>query len=320
MKKMLIFTAILLIAAAGLFAAQEDKILVKVNDELILASEIDEAVEMASAQAKMAGKPFNAGEFKKMVLKNLVEQKLIITMAKDENVAVSEEAVADKVNEFLDGLRSRFQSEEAFEEALLKEGLSYTDFRIKIEAQVRDNLVYSKVKQKKQQDFISKAAVGDQEIQSYFDKNKDAFKFDDKMNLTNIVFTSGAGGSGDLKAYVDSVAARIKTEGFDKVASDLNGQTGIAVAQLDSIDTADLAKNIREALKNPKKGKVTAPVASPTGDGYQILKINDYKSGKAPELSDVKEKVRVKIIEEKVEKLWVEWIDHVKAKAYIKYL
>lgn len=325
MKKAIILTAFFMIAAAGLFAQQSDKILVKVNDGLILASEIDEAVEMASAQSKIAGKPFDAEDFKKMILKNLVEQKLIITMAKDENVVVSEEAVADKVNEFLEGLRSRFQSEEAFEDALVKEGLSYTDFRIKIEAQVRDNLIYSKVKQKKQQEFISKAAVGDPEIQAYFDKNKDAFKVDDQMNLSQIYFTKGQVDTTDLKKYVTDMAVRIKTEGFEKIMVELTGKKGIAAAELGWVDTSSMDSRIRIALKNPKKGKVIEPIESPATDqgdagGFQIIKIIDYKGGKAPLLADVKEKVRVKIIEEKVDKLWMEWIDNVKAKAYIKYM
>ena len=324
MKKSIII-AVLLTATAGIFAAQEDKILVKVNDEVILTSEIDEAVEMASAQSKVAGKPFNADDFKKVIVQNLVEQKLIITTAKDESVTVSEEAVADKVNEYLEGLRAKFQSEDAFENALQKEGLSYTDFRIKIEAQVRDNLVFSKVKQKKQQEFISKAAVGDQEIQAYFEKNKDAFKVDDQMNLTQIYFTKGEAAADNLKKYVDDTAARIKTDGFDKVSAELAGKKGIAIAELGWIDTSSLAQNIRTALRNPKKGKITEPIESPAtaqgeAGGFQIIKIIDYKSGKAPVLADVKEKVRVKIIEEKVDKLWMEWIDNAKARAYIKYM
>jgi peptidyl-prolyl cis-trans isomerase SurA len=325
MKRLVLLALSAFLIIPAVFAGQSDRILVKVNDGLILQSEIDEAVEMASAQSKISGKTFNQEEFKKQILSGLVEQKLIITMAKDESVVVSDEAIADKVAEFLDGLRSRFASEEEFEAALQKEGLSYTDFRIKIEAQVKDNLIYSKVKQKKQQDFISKAAVNDSEIQEYFDKNKDSFKVDDQMNLTQIYLTRGEVETDNLTKYAAELTSRIKTEGFDKVASELKGKKGISVSELGWVDTASMDNKIREALKNPKKGKVVDAIESPAsgkGDsgGFQIIKIVDYKSGKTPELADVKEKVRVKIIEEKVDKLWNEWIDNVKANAYIKYM
>jgi hypothetical protein len=326
MKK-IIFTVIIALFGAALFGAagQTDKIIVKVNDEIILQSEVDEAAEMALAQAKLANQPFNEDEFRKNAVKNMVEQKIIITMAKDENVVVSDEAVADKVNEFLEGLRSKFQTEEAFEEALQKEGLSYTDFRIKIEAQVHDSLIFSKVKQKKQQDFIAKAAVSDEELKDYYDKNKDSLKVDDKMKLTRMYIARGQIEAADIDKYTAEVAAKIKAEGFDKTAQELKGKKGITVTDLDWVETANLSKSVRDALKDPKRGKVTAPIDTPSSSpsdngGYQIIKIADYQSGTVPQFADVKEKVRVKVIEEKVDALWNEWIDTVKKKAYISYM
>jgi parvulin-like peptidyl-prolyl isomerase len=325
MKK-IIFTALAAMCAAALFGAgQADKIIVKVNDEIILQSEVDEAAEMAEAQAKLSNQPFNEDEFRKTAVKNMVEQKLIITMAKDESVVVSDEAVADKVNEFLEGLRAKFQTEEAFEEALQKEGLSYTDFRIKIEAQVHDSLIFSKVKQKKQQDFIAKAAVNEDELKDYYDKNKDSLKVDDQMSLTKIYIARGQIEAADLDKYTAEIAAKIKAEGFEKTAQELKGKKGVTISDLGWVETADMSKNVRDALKDPKKGKVTDPIDTPSSSpadngGYQIIKITDYKSGKVPEYADVKDKVRVKVIEEKVDALWNEWIDTVKKKAYINYM
>jgi len=326
MKKTII-TVFCVLFAAALFAAegQTDKILVKVNDEIILQSELDEAVEMAEAQAKLAGKPFDEAEFRKPALENMVDQKLIITMAKDESVAVSDEAVADKVNEFIDGLRAKFQTEDAFEDALQKEGLSYTDFRIKIEAQVHDSLIFSKVKQKKQQDFIAKAAVSDAELKDYFDKNRDAFKVNDQMKLTQIYMASGEVETKDLAKYADDVLAKIKAGGFESVEAELKGKKGVSINDLGWVQTDTLSKIIRDALKDPKKGKVSDVIETPPSSasdegGYQIIKINDYKSGQVPDFADVKEKVRVKIIEEKVDEMWNDWVDNAKKKAYISYM
>ena len=316
MKKTII-TVFCVLFAAALFAAegQTDKILVKVNDEIILQRELDEAVEMAEAQAKLAGKPLDEPEFRKTALENMVDQKLIITMAKHESVAVSDEAVADKVNEFIDGLRAKFQTEDAFEDALQKEGLSYTDFRIKIEAQVHDSLIFSKVKQKKQQDFIAKAAVSDAELKDYFDKNRDAFKVNDQMKLTQIYMASGEVETKDLAKYADDVLAKIKAGGFESVEAELKGKKGVSINDLGWVQTDTLSKIIRDALKDPKKGKVSDVIETPPSSasdegGYQIIKINDYKSGQVPDFADVKEKVRVKIIEEKVDEMWNDWVDN----------
>jgi parvulin-like peptidyl-prolyl isomerase len=325
MKKTMILMTVILILAAAVFAVDSDRIVVKVNDQIVLQSEVDEALEMAATQLKLSGKTSDTAGLKTRITEGLVEQKLIITMAKDENIAVSDEAVADKVNEYLDGLRAKFPSEQGFEDALQQEGLSYTDFRIKIEAQVRDNLIYGKVKQKKQQDFIAKAAVSDEEIKTFYDKNRDMFKEGDEISISQLRFSNGEVETTDLPKYVKDISARIKTEGFEKVFADLTGKKGITTVEPIKIDSmASLDKSVRDAIKNPKKGKVTEPIQIPPAandnGGYLIVKVTEYKGGKESNLEDVKEKVRVKVIEEKVDSLWNDWIDTVKKEAYIKYM
>jgi peptidyl-prolyl cis-trans isomerase SurA len=317
-KKIIIAAAVLSVIASVAWAKLVDKILVKVNDEVILQSEVDEAVDLLSTQMKMAGKAADKAELKKEIIKGMLEQKLIITMAKDENIVISEEAVADRTNEFVNTLRERFATEAEFEEALIKEGMSYTDFRMKIDAQVRDNMAFTKVKQKKQQEFISKAVVTDDELKEYYGKNKSGFKVNDETNVSQILIEKGKAGVQDIAKYVKDISARITTEGFEAVMKDLDGKAGIKTAELGWIDTAVLDRNIRAGLENIKKGAITKPVE--TEDAFHILKVVDVKRGKLQNFEDVREKVRVKIIEEKVEKLWNDWIGKVKKDAFIKYM
>jgi peptidyl-prolyl cis-trans isomerase SurA len=297
-------------------APASDKIAAKVNDGLVLESEVNEAFEAMKAQLEAAGQKVSPDQLKKEILENLVQQKLLITIAQEEMVIVSEEAVADKVNEFLSGLRSRFANEEAFEEALNKEGLSYTDFRLKIESQVRDGLVFTKLKQKKQQDFISKAPVAEAEMAKYYEEHKGEFKVGDEVNISQVMIMPGYSGNSSQKAA--EVTSRLKSgEDFEKVASSLDGVSGISAAELGWIDTTQLAKPIMDALAKPSKNKV---VNVKSDGSYHVIKILDYKSGSEQTLDDVKDKVRMKLIEGKVDKMWQDWIDEVKAKAYIKYM
>jgi len=301
------------------YSKQSDRIYVKVNDEIILESEINETVDLLAAQMKLSGKNVDVNKLKKDVINNLIDQKLIITMAKNENIIISDEAVADRVNEFIDSLRKRFSSEAEFEDALLKEGLSYTDFRMKIESQVRDNLVFSKVRQKKQQDFISKSAVSDEEIENFYKNNKSQFKINDEVNLKHLFLDKNNDAIKDLKKYTDDLYnSMISGKSFEKVAGELKTVDGIKVVDLGWVDTTQLDKNIRGAVAGLKKNAVTKPVQ--TEDGYHILKVVDIKKGQLQPLSEIREKVRIKIIEEKVEKMWDEWLAKIKKDAYIKYM
>ncbi len=316
MKKMFFMLALAVLLAAPLSAKQVDKILVKVNDEVILQSEVDEAVDLLLTQAKMQGKAINKKALEKDVIKSMIEQKLIITMAKDENITISEEAVADRTTEYIDTLRKRFAGEAEFEEALLKEGMSYTDFRMKIDAQVRDSLAFNKVKQKKQQEFISKSAVTDDELKNYYKKNKAEFKVNDRMNLYQLVIDRSAVPEKDGAKYISGISARIAAEGFDKVADDLNGKPGIKGVALDWVDTPVLSRAIRAALQGLKKGGVTKPIEAESG--FIFLKVIDLKRGRVQGFEENREKVRVKIIEEKVDKMWNEWVGKIRKEAFIK--
>ncbi len=297
--------------------AESDRILVKVNNSVILESEVAEAVEQISAQMKDNGKT-SAEKIREQVIAELVGQKLIITMAEAEQINVSDEAVADKVNDFIDNLRKKFGSEEDFEYALQKQGMSYTDFRLKIESQVRDSQIFGKIKQKKQQEFIQKSPVTDSEMESYFKANRDEFKKGDEVNISQI-FINKSVFSGDGNAYSEGLVARIKGgEDYSKVASSESGKSGVSPVDLGWVDTTQLDEKIRRALSKPKKGKIVGPVE--TSQGWHIIKINDYKAGKEAEYADVKEQVRIRIIETKIEKMWQDWIEEIKKKAYIKYM
>jgi len=317
MKVRIVLLAIFVFGAVSGLYPVSDRILVKVNNSVILESEVEEAVEMLSAQAKESGK-VQASKLREQVISELVDQKLIITMAGAEQVSISDEAVADKVNDFLDNLRKKFGSEEEFEDALQKQGMSYTDFRLKIESQVRDSQIFGKLKQKKQQEFIQKSPVSETEMESYFKANRDEFKKDDEVNISQIFVNRGVF-AGDGASYSEGLVARIKSgEDYSKVASSESGKSGVSPVDLDWVDTTQLDEKIRRALSKPKKGKVIGPVE--TSQGWHIIKINDYKAGKEAAYADVKDQVRIRIIETKIDKMWQEWVDEIKKKAYIKYM
>jgi len=319
MKKICFLILTVFLIAGFLKAEFSDRILVKVNDEIILQSELDETVELIKTQYKMLGKNYNESELNSKTLNEMIEQKLIITMARDEKIEVSDDAVNDRVNEFIDSLRNKFSSEDEFESALLKEGISYPDFRLKLESQVRDKLIYDKVKQKKQQEFISKAAVSDEDIRKYYEENKETFKINDEMNLAQIFFDKSKGSPVELKKKAEETVKKLLAgEDFNNLLKTLSQEDGVNGGALGWVDTTQMDKKIRTALSNAKKGKIVGPVE--TEDGFHILKIIDLKKGKIQELSEIKEKIRVKIIESKIEKMWKEWIDKVRQQAYIEKL
>lgn len=316
--KRVMFALFAALIALPAFAALQDRIVAKVNNEIVLQSEVEEAVDALAAQSEQSGKKADKTELRKKVIQGLVDQKIIITMASDEQISISPEAIADKTGEFVDNLRKRFPDEAAFEEALRREGMTYSDFRFKIDAQVRDSLIFSKVKQKKQQEFIAKAPVSDDEMKAYYDKNSAEFKVNDEMNLNQIYLSADETEGGAAQAAAE-INRRLKSgESFDAVAASLKDKKGISINELGWVDTTEMDASIRRALSNPKKGKTAGPVE--TQGAYHFFKIVNYKEGKTAAFEDVKEKARIKIMEAKVEVMWDEWVKSIKESALIKYM
>ena len=205
-------------------------------------------------------------------------------------------------------------SQAQFEEALLNEGVTYADFRMKIDAQVRDALIYSKVKQKKQQEFVARAVVADREIERYYRENKGEFKVDDRMNLLQIYIDKAAAGPD----APERIKAAARAGGIESAVESVPFTDGIRYVELGWIDTSQMSREIRAALARPRKGALVGPVE--TEDAWHIFKIVDYSEGRVRELADVRERVRIRVIENKVEKMWNTWVEQVKEKALIRYM
>ncbi len=317
-KKILtaVITVFFTVFAGALSGAKlVDRILIKVNDALILESEVDESVSLIAEQAELAGKKIDKKEVRKKVIDNLIEQKLIISVAGKEQVGVSNEAVAERVNNFIEKLRQKFPNEREFEAKLMEEGITYADFRAKIRSQVKTSLIFKKVKQKKQSEFISRAGVTDGEIKKYYKNNKGEFKVGDEVKISQIYFEKASVDDAEKKA--EQAVNFIENGGsFDKVSNNLVGKDGISGGDLGWVDTSQMNREVRRALSNPRRGQTVGPVE--TADGFHVFRVKDYRKGKTKELKEVKEKVRVAVIEKKVEKMWDEWIRETKEKAFIK--
>ncbi|MFP4466939.1 MAG: peptidyl-prolyl cis-trans isomerase [Candidatus Goldiibacteriota bacterium] len=315
MKKIIFLLSISLFAAvAAASAGQSDGITAKVNDIIILKSEVDEAVEALELQLEAAERKIDTKEAREKILESLVEQRLVISTANQEGVAVSPEAVGDKVNEFIENLRSRFPDQKAFEEALAAEGLNYQDFTLKIRSQVKDNLLFSKVKQKKQQEFIADVDVSENEIKKFYSDNREEFKINDEVKLENIYFDTFAD-ENIIKAAVERIKAGA---GFSEVRKDMEKIHGAKGGELGWVETSEMDASIRRAMGIPRKNKIVGPVKTDTG--YHIFRVIDHEKGEVPEFETVKDKVRVILIEQKVEKLWEKWLKETKESAYIKYM
>lgn len=130
--------------AAGQAPAQEpvllERIVAIVDEEMILQSDLDLAVELYQIDRQMAGLPAEAvtPELRRRVLDSLIENKLIIAAAKQNDMVVEEQEIETRVQARIDQLVEQYGSLEALQQALTESNLTLDDFRFRYGTQLRN--------------------------------------------------------------------------------------------------------------------------------------------------------------------------------------
>ncbi|MEZ4387780.1 MAG: peptidylprolyl isomerase [Candidatus Krumholzibacteriia bacterium] len=137
--------AILVAALAATGAAAQEPVLLErivaiVDEEMILQSDLDLAIELYQLDRQLAGsepEPVTP-ELTRKVLDSLIENKLVIAAAKQNDMVVEEADIDARVNERVEQLVGQYGGQAGLEQALHESGLTLEDFRFRYASQLRN--------------------------------------------------------------------------------------------------------------------------------------------------------------------------------------
>ncbi len=117
-----------------------DRIVAIVDEEAILASDLERAVELSQLDRQYQGQQPEpvTPELRKQVLDSLIESKLIIAAAKQADLRVEEEDIDKQVKARIDDLEKQYGSRDALVREMNRAGMSIDDFRTRYANQLRD--------------------------------------------------------------------------------------------------------------------------------------------------------------------------------------
>jgi peptidyl-prolyl cis-trans isomerase SurA len=256
-------------ATAKPAARQADYIVAIVNNELVTQVEVDQRVARIRLDALRSGArlPDDAA-LRKQVLDALIEERVIVTYARDAGLKVDEPeldravanvATANKLT--LDGLQQRLRAE----------GIDYTRFR----ANLRDQILAERVRER---EVVSRIKVTDADIEGYLASRKTQSTASAEINIAQILVTvpdnAGAEVVAARRARIDEALKRVRGgEPFELVAKayseDSNKDKGGEIGAKPADRLPDL---FVAAVRSLAVGGVTAePLRS--GAGFHILKL-----------------------------------------------
>jgi len=300
-------------SAYSCFAGTLDKVIVVVNGETITQSELDMAysglsdkLEKKFKGEELAGK---MEEAKQNILNRMVEEKLILSEAKRLKVEATDAQIDDKLKE----VKSTFESDEKFDEALKEEGVSLDE----LEQRYADQIIVANLADI---EVRKKIIISPSEVSGYYDTHKEDFKEPEQVRVKNILIKPD---DNLTDAHARELAE--KTLGFLKAGEDFGelalkyskGPNADRGGDLGFVKKGQMLKEIDDAIFNLKAGEFSEAIK--TQLGYHIFKVEEKIPEGIQEFSKVKDQIESRLFFEKGKERYAEWIKALKKNAYISF-
>jgi peptidyl-prolyl cis-trans isomerase SurA len=281
-----------------------ERVLVKVNGDILTQTELEER-QTAAIRARM-GTDFkpemlnNNAELKKAVdevtpqlLVDAIDELLLLQMGKEKGYHLSDE----QFQAWLDNLRKEqnLGDEQKFQAALKQEGMTIDDLRKNVERQFL-------VGQVQRDEVGSKLTITEEEARQYYLTHKQQFAEAATVTLREILIevpTSTQGGQAGVNVAkqdeAEAQAAALRTrllagEDFAKLAAEVSASPSKANGGLiDPINVAEVSASLQQVISKMKPGDITEPLR--TNKGVQILKLETLKPASVPPFESVRDLV-----------------------------
>jgi peptidyl-prolyl cis-trans isomerase SurA len=315
MKKQLLIIPALFIGFCFAETKIVDRILVKVNDDIITQSDLNHL--MASIRQELAAR--YTGESLAREIKNaekksldmLIEEKLLYQKAIELDFYTRAEPKAAAYIQRLIKEKG-FKDEDGLEQALLKQGTSLRQFREDIQKQISIEMVKS--------DFVgSRVTILKIEIGKYYKDHIADYTSSAEVSLSEIIIPV-AGDKQAAENRANDIYRRLQQgESFAALASQFSkGPTANKGGSIGTYQVDKLTPEMANAIAKYKEGEVTKPQLMK--EGFVIFHIDSRKASTIRPLEEVQDSIQDQMGNAKYEQEYARFVAQLKEDAYLEYL
>lgn len=313
MKKFLLLA--LLLMAQTSFAQLVDRILVVVNNEIVLDSDLrrfEQKVmknEMLDDLLLFGQRAESLKGNRQGMLDYLVNEKIIETEIRRLNLSVSSEKIDQEIKDIA---KKNGLSKADLLAAVKAQGMNTSDYQDFIKNRIeRQSLI--------EQEVSSKIRVSDEEVMAqYIRSNPQGQTGTYEYQLSHILFNPRKGGARATKDRAEAVLKKLKAgNNFEELAEqnseDANFSNGGA---LGSFKAGEFGSEMEKAIQNLDVGQFSEVVQ--TKSGFHILKVLGKKVVTDPKFEGEKEKIRSQLFEKSFQKHFKTWLESKREDSFIK--
>jgi peptidyl-prolyl cis-trans isomerase SurA len=254
-----------------------------------------------------------AAEYKerqKDLLRDLIDQQLLIERAKDMGITAETDVVKR-----LDDIRKQnnLGSMEELEKAVEGTGISWDDYK----TQIRNSILTQEVIR---QQVGGRLDIPSDEVKKYYDAHKDQFTRPEQVELSEIFLGTEGKSPEEISAVrtkADDLHDRVvKGENFTEIAKRYSeGSTAKDGGELGRFERGQLAPQLEESVFKLDRSAVTDVIQTKTG--FEILKVeNHYDAGLQP-LDKVDSEIMNKLYTQKMEPALRSYLSELREESYV---
>jgi len=249
-------------------------IVASVNDDVVLASELEKREAMVISQLQQQQAQLPAREaLRKQVLDRLVLENLQLQMADRSGIRIDDEALNKNLRKMA-GQNNMSLSE--FREVLEQDGYDYVSFR----EQFRNQITINRVRQQMVENRIE---VSEQEVDNLLATESSFSDQNREYHLTHILVSIQEAASPEqvqtAKARTQDILARLRGGAdFAQVATaESDGQQALEGGDLGWRKSSQLPSIFTDIVVELKPGDISDPIRSPSG--FHIIKLVETRGG-----------------------------------------
>ncbi len=271
MKKILVIVINLLVAIQ-IFAVNLDKIVAKVGDEIILKSDLEKNINQLKAMNNIP-----KGVSKLDVLNKMIETKLVIQKAKENNYSVDNLKVEELANNQLKQIEAKFPDHQTFLKELKKANLNPVDLKeyykkMITEQKLKDQIIQNEIK--------SKVHVTSAEVEEFYNEKKDSLPLRPEMDKIGMIMrTVKPSKETDKTAFkaINKIVDELNNgadfaELAKKESDDYSGKNG---GDLGFFSRGMMVKPFEDAAFSLQPGQISKVVK--TRFGYHVIKMEEKR-------------------------------------------
>ncbi len=226
----------------------------------------------------------------------LIENKIIEMEANKEKVTVSDKEIEEEYQTYVDS----YGGEEMLQSVLDQQGMTKKNLEAEIENYFKlEGLLKPRIE------------ISDEELQTYFDENKESFNESEQVEASHILVEDEETAKEVAKKLADG-------EDFVELAKEYSTDTSNAESggELGFFAKGDMVAEFENTAFSMEIGSISEPVK--TEHGYHIIKVTDKKAAKEAVFEEKKEEIYDILFSEKLQTEYGTWLAEKKEEYEIK--